>query len=117
MPITAPRPLSAPYPYIRTPSIINSIAHLNCHSYTDPVIDTSDISTRLLNMAANARYEQAPQRDSFEEREFSQPPPSYQATPEFPSAPRSEGDNLPDDFKVCTLLYRKNGAVLILGMC
>jgi FtsH-binding integral membrane protein len=50
-------------------------------------------------MAANARYEQAPQRDSFEEREFSQPPPSYQATPDFSSAPRSEGDNLPDDFK------------------
>ena len=55
-------------------------------------------------MAANARYEQAPQRDSFEEREFSQPPPSYQATPDFSSAPRSEGDNLPDDFKVCSLL-------------
>lgn len=53
-------------------------------------------------MAANTRYEQAPQRDSFEEREYSQPPPSYQATSDLPTAPRSEGDNLPDDFKVCS---------------
>lgn len=58
-------------------------------------------------MAANARYERAPQRDSLEETAdaYSQPPPSYQATAapatEFANAePRSEGDNLPDDFKV-----------------
>lgn len=49
-------------------------------------------------MAANARYEPAPQRDSFEERAFTQPPPSYQATDS--NAPRAEGDNIPDDFKV-----------------
>lgn len=52
-------------------------------------------------MAANARYEPAPQRDSFEERTpYTQAPPSYQASAEFPDAPRSEGDNVPDDFKV-----------------
>ncbi|KAI9930048.1 hypothetical protein ASPWEDRAFT_99581 [Aspergillus wentii DTO 134E9] len=51
-------------------------------------------------MAANTKYEPAPQRDSFEEGPaYSQPPPSYQAAPEFSSAPRSEGDNVPDDFK------------------
>ncbi|KAL2013620.1 hypothetical protein VTN00DRAFT_1145 [Thermoascus crustaceus] len=51
-------------------------------------------------MAANARYEPAPQRDSFEERTpYTQAPPSYQASAEFPDAPRSEGDNVPDDFK------------------
>jgi hypothetical protein len=49
-------------------------------------------------MAANARYEPAPQRDSFEDNAFSQAPPSYQATAD--PEPRSEDDNLPDDFKV-----------------
>lgn len=49
-------------------------------------------------MVSNARYEPAPQRDSFEEPSYSQAPPSYQATAE--PAPRTEGDNLPDDFKV-----------------
>lgn len=51
-------------------------------------------------MAANARYERAPQRDSFEDQAYPQAPPSYQATAEHPEQPRSEGDNLPDDFKV-----------------
>ncbi|KAH8423547.1 hypothetical protein N8T08_010608 [Aspergillus melleus] len=51
-------------------------------------------------MAANTRYEQAPQRDSFEERAYSQPPPSYQATDDYSQPqPRSEDDNVPDDFK------------------
>ncbi|KAJ5609358.1 hypothetical protein N7528_009925 [Penicillium herquei] len=51
-------------------------------------------------MASNARYEPAPQRDSFEDQHqnYTQAPPSYQATAE-PSQPRSENDNLPDDFK------------------
>lgn len=54
-------------------------------------------------MASHARYERAPQRDSLEETAdaYAQhpPPPSYQATAaEF--EPRSEGDNVPDDFKV-----------------
>ncbi|CAG8138960.1 unnamed protein product [Penicillium olsonii] len=48
-------------------------------------------------MASNARYEPAPQRDSLDEPSYSQAPPSYQATAE--PAPRTEGDNLPDDFK------------------
>ena len=54
-------------------------------------------------MAANARYEPAPQRDSFEDSSFTQAPPSYQATAE--PAPRSEGDNLPDDFKVWLISF------------
>ncbi|KAJ6155512.1 hypothetical protein N7470_006078 [Penicillium chermesinum] len=48
-------------------------------------------------MAANTRYEPAPQRDSFEDHQYTQAPPSYQATAE--SAPRTEYDNLPDDFR------------------
>lgn len=56
-------------------------------------------------MAANARYEPAPQRDSFEDQHYTQAPPSYQATaePAEPVGPRTENDNLPDDFKVCQL--------------
>ena len=50
-------------------------------------------------MAANVRYERAPQRDSFEDQHYTQAPPSYQATAVNPE-PRSEGDNVPDDFKV-----------------
>lgn len=48
-------------------------------------------------MAANTRYQAAPQRDSFEDAQYAHPPPSYDATAE---APRSEDDNVPDDFKV-----------------
>ena len=58
-------------------------------------------------MAANTRYQPAPQRDSLEEQNYPQPPPSYQN--DSPSdgllgAPRGEDDNVPDDFKVCILL-------------
>jgi protein lifeguard len=54
-------------------------------------------------MAANTKYHAAPQRDSFEERSYTQAPPSYQAA--GPSdgilgSPRGEDDNVPDDFKV-----------------
>ncbi|KAJ5689212.1 Protein lifeguard 4 [Penicillium macrosclerotiorum] len=50
-------------------------------------------------MAANARYEPAPQRDSFEEQQrYTQAPPSYQATAAY-AEPRTEDDNVPDDFK------------------
>ncbi|OAX81115.1 hypothetical protein ACJ72_04544 [Emergomyces africanus] len=54
-------------------------------------------------MAANTKYSPAPQRDSLDERQYTQAPPSYQATSD-PSAgllddPRSEDDNVPDDFK------------------
>jgi hypothetical protein len=50
-------------------------------------------------MAANTKYTPAPTRDSFEEPSYPQAPPSYQAETAMP-APRSEGDNVPDDFKV-----------------
>jgi hypothetical protein len=53
-------------------------------------------------MAATAKYQDVPQRDSFEEAGYSQPPPSYQAEP-VPGDARSEDDNVPDDFKVCAL--------------
>jgi len=56
-------------------------------------------------MASKTKYQPAPTRDSFEEQGYSQPPPSYQAeAANAPAgafgAPRSEDDNLPDDFKV-----------------
>jgi FtsH-binding integral membrane protein len=51
-------------------------------------------------MAANIRYQPAPQRDSFEESEYSQAPPAYGSNDATASAdPRSEDDNVPDDFK------------------
>jgi len=54
-------------------------------------------------MASNARYSPAPQRDSLEEPRYSQAPPSYQATGDptegLLGTPRSEDDNVPDDFK------------------
>lgn len=50
-------------------------------------------------MATTAKYQNVPQRDSFEEAGYSQPPPSYQADP-VPGDARSEDDNVPDDFKV-----------------
>ncbi|KAL5359472.1 inhibitor of apoptosis-promoting Bax1-domain-containing protein [Aspergillus floccosus] len=50
-------------------------------------------------MAANTRYQPAPQRDSLEEPGYPQAPPSYQATAESSQQPRSEDDNVPDDFK------------------
>lgn len=61
-------------------------------------------------MAANTKYQPAPQRDSFEENNYTQAPPSYQAeasnTP-LVGAPRGEDDNVPDDFKV-SLTIRQN---------
>ena len=58
-------------------------------------------------MAANAKYQAAPQRDSFEEGNYTQAPPSYQAegssnTHTGLGVPRQEDDNIPDDFKVLT---------------
>ncbi|MCJ1290435.1 hypothetical protein MMC34_001973 [Xylographa carneopallida] len=54
-------------------------------------------------MAANTKYAPAPQRDSFEEGNYSQAPPSYQAEShtnnDLLGAPRGEDDNVPDDFK------------------
>lgn len=56
-------------------------------------------------MASKAKYQPAPQRDSFEEQNYPQPPPSYEAAgPSFNEGgygtPRAEDDNVPDDFKV-----------------
>lgn len=53
---------------------------------------------------AGPKYQNVPQRDSLEDQGYSQPPPSYQAEASTESAllsgvPRSENDNLPDDFK------------------
>ncbi len=57
-------------------------------------------------MAANTKYQPAPQRDSFEETGYTQAPPSYQAEAHsndgLLGAPRGEDDNVPDDFKVGT---------------
>lgn len=50
-------------------------------------------------MAANTRYQPAPQRDSLEEGNYSQTPPSYQQDDPLLGQPRTEDDNLPDDFK------------------
>ena len=58
---------------------------------------------------SSAKYQPAPQRDSLDESSsYNQPPPSYQATA-GPSdgllaAPRTEDDNVPDDFKVYSLI-------------
>jgi len=55
-------------------------------------------------MAANTKYQAAPQRDSFDESSYTQAPPSYQEEPAqndtLLGAPRGEDDNVPDDFKV-----------------
>ena len=54
-------------------------------------------------MSSNLKYHPAPQRDSFEEPNYTQAPPSYQAegsNSNLLGTPRSEDDNVPDDFKV-----------------
>ena len=58
-----------------------------------------------LTMAAKTKYQPAPQRDPFDEPEYTQAPPSYQAAGPSDSdgllgAPRGEDDNVPDDFKL-----------------
>ena len=54
-------------------------------------------------MAANTKYQPAPQRDSFEDQSYTQAPPSYQdqgsSGDGLLGGPRSEDDNVPDDFK------------------
>jgi hypothetical protein len=79
-----------------SPSLINSAS-------TTSLIDQIPDCLRTA-MAANTRYEPAPQRDSFEDHPYTQEPPSYQAADDFATEPRSEGDNVPDDFKVCLLV-------------
>jgi hypothetical protein len=54
---------------------------------------------------SSAKYQNVPQRDSLDEAapSYSQAPPSYQADNAqealLRGTPRSEDDNLPDDFK------------------
>lgn len=55
-------------------------------------------------MSANTKYQPAPQRDSFEQPQYIQAPPSYQDEAATNDAiregrPRSSEDNIPDDFK------------------
>ena len=59
-------------------------------------------------MASSTRYQPAPQRDSLEERQYTQAPPSYQATgPDLDDGtPRTEDDHVPDDFKVGSTRFR-----------
>ena len=54
-------------------------------------------------MPSSPKYQPAPQRDSLEEPNYAQAPPSYQAegsNSNLLGAPRSEDDNIPEDFKV-----------------
>lgn len=74
-------------------------------------------------MAANTKYTVAPQDDPDAAQSYTQAPPSYQV--ESSSAddnerliggPRSSEDNIPDDFKVRTLLqldYWEGGRALL----
>jgi protein lifeguard len=50
---------------------------------------------------SNTKYQPVPSRDSLDEptNSYTQQPPSYQAEPDLLGAPRSEYDNVPDDFK------------------
>ncbi|RMZ78478.1 hypothetical protein DV737_g3910, partial [Chaetothyriales sp. CBS 132003] len=57
-------------------------------------------------MASTPKYQPAPQRDSFEEQQYTQAPPSYAAGPAISrevlgsyGTARQEDDNVPDDFK------------------
>ena len=70
------------------------------------VITYSTLSTK---MSSNTKYQPAPQRDSFDEGNYSQAPPSYQAegntNDTLLGAPRGEDDNIPDDFKVDSTMF------------
>ena len=101
---------------LRLPAISNSF-HRH-HSFTprpltypitvsssqEPLARHSNLTD--VAMSSTTKYQPAPQRDS---EEYSQAPPSYQAetstttgnaNPGMFSGPRSEDDNIPDDFKV-----------------
>lgn len=53
--------------------------------------------------ATNPRYERVPTQDTYHDDEetpaYTQAPPAYQAEPAVGEAPRTEDDNVPDDFK------------------
>lgn len=97
------RPLPLAY-HLRI--ITDRLIHPPCISSISRALELTTITHTRSKMAANTRYEPAPQRDSFEDQHYTQPPPSYQATDSgHEPAPRSEDDNLPDDFKVGFLPY------------
>ena len=80
----------------------SSLLPHNSHPPFCALSPTTVLAPNLI-MAANTKYQAAPQRDSFDEPNYTQAPPSYQAA--GPSdgllgAPRGEDDNVPDDFKV-----------------
>jgi hypothetical protein len=58
-----------------------------------------------MSASKTTKYQPAPQRDSFEGQSYTDAPPSYQAEPLL-APPRTEGDNIPDDFKVRMQLAR-----------
>lgn len=69
-------------------------------------------------MAANTKYQVAPQRDSLEEPNYTQAPPSYQAEASRDTLlgqPRSENDNVPDDFKVSRSCPEFESSLLTFG--
>lgn len=70
-------------------------------SFSVPLTFTA---SRLSDMSGNTKYQSAPQRDSFEESNYTQAPPSYQdvgsSNDGLLGGPRGEDDNVPDDFKV-----------------
>jgi hypothetical protein len=94
--------------------LVGHFASLAPRTYLPLAIVTATVTTSTsLATMANTKYQNVPQRDSFEEQDYAQPPPSYQAEasshqPLMGGAPRSEDDNIPDDFKVrkplCTSL-------------
>ena len=62
------------------------------------------IANTYANTMAGPKYQDIPQRDSLDEPQYSQAPPSYDAEASTQAAllsgvPRGEDDNLPDDFK------------------
>lgn len=82
------------------------VADSRVHRYESPP-PRSELC-HCANMASNARYSQAPQRDSMDAQIYPHAPPSYQDAA-GPSAgiygtQRTEDDNVPDDFKVCLIL-------------
>lgn len=58
---------------------------------------------KFTTMANNTRYERVPTQDNYQDEPaaapgYTQAPPSYQAEPAI-GTPRTEDDNVPDDFK------------------
>ena len=83
---------------------LHRAATFNAPSPTHSHLELSIAQQHSIQVAmAGPKYQNIPQRDSFEESSHSQAPPTYQA--EDPQqallrgVPRGEDDNLPDDFK------------------